>query len=50
MYGFERENKWYDDIPQIVIESEETKILRYFTFQCDRYVQNVIPDIIVIEK
>ena len=50
MYGFERENKWYDHIPQSVIENEETKILWDFTIQCDRYVQNRRPDIVVIEK
>ena len=50
MYGFERENRWYEHIPQSVIESEEMKILWDFTIQCDRYVQNLIPDIIVIKK
>ena len=40
MYGFERENKWYDHIPQSVIENEGTKILWEFTIQCDKYVQN----------
>ena len=50
MYGFERENKWYDHIPQSVIENEETKILWDFTIQFDRYVQNRRSDIVVIKK
>ena len=50
MYGLERENKWYDHLPQSVIKNEETKILWDFKIQCDRCVQNRRPDIVVIEK
>ena len=50
MYDFTRDNKWYDQIPLSVVENKKVKILWDFTIQCDRYVQNQRPDIVVIEK
>ena len=40
----------HDHTPHSVIENDEVKIIWDFTVQCDRYVQNQRPDIVVIEK
>ena len=50
MYGFTKENRWYDHITRSDIENEEVKALWDFKIQCERHVQNRRQDIVVIEK
>ena len=48
--GLERANNWYEQKPERVVESENSKILWDFTIQCDRKIEARRPDIVVIDK
>ena len=42
--GLERASNWYDQKPKGVVESENFKILRDFTVQCDQKIEARRPD------
>ncbi len=48
--GFERGEKWYNHVPEPVLESEESKILWDFKIQTDTPIEANKPDIVVFEK
>ena len=48
--GLERANNWYEQKPERVVESENSKILWDFTIQCDRKIEARRPDIDFIDK
>ena len=49
--GLERANNWYEQKPERVVESENSKILWDFTIQCDRKIEAARrPDIVFIDK
>ena len=48
--GLERANNWYEQKPERVVESENSKILWDFTIQCDRKIEARRPDIVFIDK
>ena len=37
--GLERAKRWYEEKPEVVVESENFKILWDFTIQCDRKIE-----------
>ena len=43
--GLERAKRWYEEKPEVVVESENFKILWDFTIQCDRKIYARKPDI-----
>ena len=48
--GLERAKRWYEEKPEVVVESENFKILWDFTIQCDRKIEARRPDIVFIDK
>ena len=48
--GLERANNWYEQKPERVVESENSKLLWDFTIQCDRKIEARRPDIVFIDK
>ena len=48
--GLERANNWYEQKPERVVESENSKILWDFTIQCDQEIETRRPDIVFIDK
>ena len=46
----ERAEKWYEQQPNGVIESDEVKILWDFNIQCDSLIEFRRPDIVVVLK
>ena len=48
--GLERANNWYEQNPERVVESENSKVLWDFTIQCDRKIETRRPDIVFIDK
>ena len=48
--GLEKANNWYEQKPERVVESENSKILWDFTIQCDRKIEERRPDIVFIDK
>ena len=49
-HGFQCASKWYEHVPEGVLESAECKILWDFTIQTDHVIQARRPDIVVIDK
>ena len=49
-YGFSTAERWYEHIPEKVLESREVKILWDFSVQTDHETEARKPDIIVIDK
>ena len=48
--GLEHTEKWYEHIPEGVLENEEVKVLWDINVQCDNVIEARRPDIIVINK
>ena len=48
--GLERTEKWYEHIPEGVVENEEVKLLWDINVQRDNVIEPRRPDIIVINK
>ena len=48
--GFEHTEKWYEHVPEGVVENEEVKVLWDINVQCDNVIEARRPDIIVIHK
>ena len=48
--GLERANNWYEQKPERVVESENSKILWDFTIQSDWKIEARRPDIVFIDK
>ena len=49
-YGVERGDKWYEHVPEPVVESSDVKILCDFTIQTDKKLLHNKPEIVVVEK
>ena len=49
-YDFECGSKWYEHVPEGVLESADVKILWDFTIQTDHVIQARRPDIVVVDK
>ena len=49
---FHREynDKWYEHVPNSVLENEECEILRNFPIQCDKVIEQWWPGIVCINK
>ena len=48
--GLEHTEKWYEHVPEGVVENEEIKVLWDINVQCDNVIEARRPDIIVIDK
>ena len=48
--GLEHMQKWYEHVPEGVVENEEVKVLWDINVQCDNVIEARRPDIIVIDK
>ena len=46
----EHSEKWYEHVPEGVVENEEVKVLWDINVQCDNVIEARRPDIIVIDK
>ena len=49
-YGFDCTEKWYDHIPEGVLENEKSKILWDFRIQTDQQLNHNRPDIVIHDK
>ena len=49
-YGVECGDKWYEHVPEPVVESSDVKILWDFTIQTDKKLPHNKPYIVVVEK
>ena len=50
MNGLEHTEKWYEHVPEEVVENEEVKVLWDIDVQCDNVIEARRPDIILIDK
>ena len=50
LYKLKRAEKWYEHIPNGVIESDDVTILCNFNIQCDHVIESQRPDIVVVLK
>ena len=48
--GLEHAEKWYEHVPEGVVENEEVKVLWDINVQCDNVIEARRPDIIVIDQ
>ena len=48
--GLEHTEKWYEHVPEGVVQNEEVKFLWDIYIQCDNVIEARRPDIIVIDK
>ena len=46
--GWEHAEKWYEHVPEGVVENEEVKVLWDIKVQCDNVIEARRPDIIII--
>ena len=46
--GLEHTEKWYEHVPEGVVENEELKVLWDINFQCDNVIEARRPDIVVV--
>ena len=49
-HGLEHQSKWYEHIPETVVENEEVKVLWDMNIQTDKVIAANKPDIVVFEK
>lgn len=49
-YGLKVKGKWYDHVPEAVVENHDVKILWDFTVQTDHVIGARKPDLIVVDK
>ena len=41
---------WYDHVTEIVVENNKIEVLRYFTIQTSHVLQEIRPNILVLDK
>ena len=49
-HEIEHQEKWYDHIPDNVVENDSVKLPRDLNIQCDNVIEARRPDIVVIDK
>ena len=49
-YGFERSERWYDHVPDSVLENEDYKMLWDFSVRTDHDIKARRPDLLIIDK
>ena len=49
-YGFERSERWYDHVPDSVLENEDYKMLWDFSVRTDHEIEARRPDLLIIDK
>ena len=49
-YGFQRNQRWYDHVPDSVLENEDHKILWDFSIRTDHEIEARRPDLLIINK
>ena len=49
-YGFERSKRWYDHVPDSVLENEDYKMLWDFSVRTDHEIEARRPDLLIIDK
>ena len=50
LYELDRADKWFEQQPSSVLETDRTKVLWNFNVQCDHIIEAKRPDIVVVEK
>ena len=50
LHQLEGKEKWYEDVPEGVVENSEVKLLWDMNIQCNNIVEARRPDIIVVSK
>ena len=50
LHQLEGKEKWYEDVPEGVVENGEVKLLWDMNIQCNNVVEARRPDIIVVSK
>ena len=48
--GFERKERWYEHVPESVLENEDYKLLWDFSVRTDHEIGARRPDLVIIEK
>ena len=49
-YGFERNERWHDHVPDIVLENEDYKMLWDLSVRTDHEIETRRPDLLIIDK
>ena len=49
-YGFDRNDKWYNHVPESVLENENYKLLWDFSIRTDHYIEARRPDLVLVDK
>ena len=49
-YGVKVLAKWYDHVPEKVVENDQVKILWDFNIQTDHVIQHRRPDVVLLDK
>ena len=49
-YNLPSNNKWYEHLPEKVVENEEAKLLWDYSIQTDRVIQARRPDLTLVDK
>ena len=49
-YGFQRNERWYDHVPDSVLENEDCKMLWDFSIRTDHDIEASRPDLLIIDK
>ena len=50
LHSLERKEKWYEHLPESVVENNEVKLFWDMNIQCDNVVEARMPDSIVVSK
>ena len=48
--GFERNERWYDHVPESVLENDDYKLLWDFSMRTDHEIRARRPDLVIIDK
>ena len=48
--GFERKERWYEHVPESVLENEDYKLLWDFSVRTDHEIGARRPDLVIIDK
>ena len=49
-YNLEKHEKWYEHVPEGVVENEEVKLIWDINIQCDNVIEARRPDLILVNK
>ena len=49
-YGFDRNDKWYNHVPESVLENENYKLLWDFSIRTDHHIEARRPDLVLADK